>query len=125
MNGDPALADRETTAFVEFLDLYPTLASCFNLEGIPDYLEGKSFESVLRNPEAAFRDHVNILTRRGEMTGRSVKTREWRYTEWDDGKRGTELYDQLNDPMEYNNLSARPEYQEIKDEMKKLIKTAE
>lgn len=121
MNGDTALAGKETTAFVEFLDFYPTLASYFNLEGIPEYLEGKSFENILKNPDASFRDHVNILTRRGQMIGRSVKTKEWRYTEWDDGKMGTELYDQLNDPLEYNNLSAQEGYERIKEQMQKLI----
>ena len=121
MNGDPTLAGRETTAFVEFLDLYPTIADCCNLDSIPEYLEGKSFEILLRNPDAGFRDHVNILTRRGGMIGRSVKTREWRYTEWDDGIRGTELYNQLTDPLEYDNLSGRPEYRDIMEYMKKLI----
>ena len=97
------------------------MASYFNLEGIPEYLEGKSFENILKNPDASFRDHVNILTRRGQMIGRSVKTKEWRYTEWDDGKMGTELYDQMNDPLEYNNLSAQEGYERIKEQMQKLI----
>jgi uncharacterized sulfatase len=121
MTGDSTVAGSETTAFVEFLDLYPTLASYFGLEGIPEYLEGESFEKILQEPDTSFRDHVNTLTVRGEMIGRSVKTREWRYTEWDDGKQGTELYDQLKDPREYTNLSDLPEYQDIKEEMKKLI----
>jgi len=121
MNGDTALAGKETTALVEFLDFYPTIASYFKLEGIPEYLEGKSFENILQNPNAAFRDHVNIITVRGQFIGRSVKTKEWRYTEWDDGNRGTELYDQLNDPLEYNNLSALEGYDSVQEQMKKLI----
>jgi len=121
MNGDTALAGKETTALVEFLDFYPTLASYFKLEGIPEYLEGKSFENILQNPEASFRDQVNIITVRGKFLGRSVKTKEWRYTEWDDGNRGTELYDQLNDPLEYNNLSALEGYDSVQEQMKKLI----
>jgi uncharacterized sulfatase len=121
MNGDTALAGKETTALVEFLDFYPTIASFFKLEGIPEYLEGKSFENILQNPEASFRDQVNIITVRGKFLGRSVKTKEWRYTEWDDGNRGTELYDQLNDPLEYNNLSALEGYDSVQEQMKKLI----
>ncbi len=121
MNGDTALAGKETTALVEFLDFYPTIASYFKLEGIPEYLEGKSFENILQNPEASFRDQVNIITVRGKFLGRSVKTKEWRYTEWDDGNRGTELYDQLNDPLEYNNLSALEGYDSVQEQMKKLI----
>lgn len=49
------------------------------------------------------------------------KTLKWSYTEWDDWNRGTELYDQLNDPLEYINLSARKEYEYIKEQMQKLI----
>ena len=104
MKAEPALEGRETTAFVEFLDLYPILASCFNLEGIPAYLEGKNFENILMIPDASLRDHVNILTRCGEMISRSVKTIECGYIEWDDGKSGTDLFDQLNDLLAYQYL---------------------
>ncbi len=120
-NGDPAIAGKETTALVEFLDFYPTLSSYFNLDGIPAYLEGESFEEIFQNPDASFRDHVIVSTRRGGFTGRSVKTKEWRYTEWDDGNMGTELYDQINDPLEYNNLSANEEYDEIQEQLKTLL----
>jgi uncharacterized sulfatase len=122
VNGDSALAGRETTAMVEFLDFYPTLASVFHLEGIPDYLEGESFEKVIQDPDASFREYVNISTLRGKITGRSVKTREWRYTEWNDGNEGIELYDQLKDPLEYHNLAAHEEYDSIQMQLKKLIK---
>lgn len=121
VNGDQSVAGKETDAMVEFIDFYPTLASCCNLEGVPEYLEGESFEEILRNPAEPFRDHVSIITRRGGFIGRSVKTREWRYTEWDGGARGTELYDEINDPLEYNNLSSEEGYDSIKQRMKELI----
>jgi hypothetical protein len=42
-------------------------------------------------------------------TGRSNCRREkWRCTEWDDGKRDTELYDEATDPHELHNLAADP-----------------
>jgi len=121
VSGDRSVAGKETTAMVEFLDFYPTIASFCNLEGIPEYLEGKSFEEIISNPDASFRDHVSIITRRGGFIGRSVKTREWRYTEWDGGNMGTELYDEINDPLEYNNLSSEEGYEDIKEHMKELI----
>src|SRR5438132_138338 len=34
----------------------------------------------------------------GSFMGYSVRTERWRYTEWDNGKKGTELYDHDNDP---------------------------
>ena len=38
--------------------------------------------------------------------GYSVHTERYRYTEWDGGKRGVELYDHQSDPNELHNLSA-------------------
>jgi len=121
VSGDKSVAGKETVAMVEFLDFYPTIASYCNLEGIPEYLEGKSFEEIISNPDESFRDHVSIITRRGGFIGRSVKTREWRYTEWDGGARGTELYNEINDPLEYNNLSTEEGYDSIQQKMKGLI----
>ncbi len=119
--GNPDVAGEETDAMVEFLDFYPTLANYCKLDSIPDYLQGKDFSDVLRNPGNSFRDHVNAIIKRGSFLGRTVKTREWRYTEWDEGRKGTELYDQLNDPLEYNNLAGDPAYDSLKAVMKSLI----
>jgi len=55
------------------------------------------------------------------MMGRSVKTTEWRYTEWDKGARGKELYNQLEDPYEYNNLADDPDHQALMEELSALI----
>lgn len=111
----------KSTAMFEFIDIYPTLADLFQLEKTPDYLEGSSFATVLKNPERPFRSEVYASTRRGEMMGKMVKNRDWRYVEWDNGEQGRELYDQKNDPVEYNNLAENPEYSEIVNEMKKLL----
>jgi arylsulfatase A-like enzyme len=53
--------------------------------------------------------------------GRSVRTERWRYTEWNDGKEGAELYDQKKDPYEYRNLADDPAYASVRQEMKKLL----
>ena len=58
---------------------------------------------------------------RGDMIGRSVKTNEWRYTEWDNGARGRELYNQLDDPYEYNNVADQPGHQALMKELSALI----
>jgi arylsulfatase A-like enzyme len=46
--------------------------------------------------------HDNVM-------GRSVRTERWRYTEWDEGRAGKELYDHDLDPWELHNLVQRPE----------------
>ena len=45
--------------------------------------------------------------------GKSVRTERWRYTEWDEGKKGAELYDHDSDPHEFKNLANDPKQAEI------------
>ena len=92
-----------------------------NLKNVPGYLEGKSFAASVNDPEKQFRSEVRAVTRRGDMLGRMVKNKDWRYVEWNYGKKGRELYDQHNDPVEYNNLAENNEYQEVVNEMKVLL----
>jgi uncharacterized sulfatase len=108
-------------ALFEFIDIYPTLAEVCDLEGTPDYLEGRSFASLIQDPSQSFRTEVRAIVRRGEKTGRMVKNSQWRYIEWDQGRMGNELYDQLNDPIEYHNLAGDPAYAEAVADMKELI----
>ncbi len=43
--------------------------------------------------------------------GYSVRTERWRYTEWDDGQKGTALYDyQDRSELEYHNLANDPQH---------------
>ena len=50
-----------------------------------------------------------------------VKNKLWRYIEWDNGKQGAELYDQKNDPLEYNNLTFDEKYSDVVSTMKRLL----
>ena len=108
-------------AMFEFIDIYPTLADIMGLDNVPDHLEGRSFAELLTDPEKGFRDHVKAVVRRGDFLGRMVKTKEWRYIEWDHGDKGHELYDQFKDPVEYNNLGEDPNYAEVIGKMKSLM----
>jgi arylsulfatase A-like enzyme len=42
--------------------------------------------------------------------GYSIRTERWRYTEWDGGTRGAELYDEQADPAERRNLARDPRH---------------
>lgn len=111
----------KSDAMFEFIDIYPTLAELMNLENTPDYLEGLSFAPVVENPEKSFKNEIYAVTKRGEMMGSMVKTKSWRYIEWDGGKQGAELYDQNKDPLEINNLAQDENYDEVITEMKGLL----
>ena len=50
-----------------------------------------------------------------------VKNERWRYVEWDEGRMGNELYDQVDDPVEYRNLASDPTYSDVVAEMKSLL----
>jgi hypothetical protein len=59
---------------------------------------------------------------RGDIPGHSVRTEEWRFTEWGFGDSGEELYNEKLDPKELNNLAADPAYAEIVREMRLLLR---
>jgi uncharacterized sulfatase len=92
---------------VELVDLYPTLADLASLKP-PAGLQGASLRPLLDSPDAPWKRPAYTQVFRGRMPGRSVRTERWRYTEWDDGKAGTELYDHEADPHETNNLADDP-----------------
>lgn len=107
---------------VELLDLYPTLADICGLTA-PAGLQGRSLRPLLENPAAAWDKAAHTQTRRGAagqggFMGRSVRTERWRYTEWDDGRRGVELYDHEADPAEKTNLAGAERYAGVVEEMK-------
>ena len=60
--------------------------------------------------------------RRGPIMGRSVRTARWRYTEWDDGRQGAELYDHQADPSEYQNLADDPASATVVRELQSLLR---
>jgi len=106
---------------VEFVDIYPTLADLAGLTP-PKNLEGASLRPLLENPTAAWSKPAFTQVQRGGFPGHSVRTERWRYTEWDDGKQGVELYDQDADPKEFNNLASDPKHAATGAELKALVK---
>jgi iduronate 2-sulfatase len=104
----------------------------------PPGLHGRSLAPLLLNPRAEW-DHPALtqvrrfinaaqnptvagVSANATFMGYSVRTEQWRYTEWDEGKRGVELYNEVADPDELRNLANDPKYRATVGEMQTLMR---
>ncbi len=114
---------KRSGSLVELLDVYPTLCDLAGIP-VPKVLEGKSLRPVLDDPGASIHEAAFTQARRGqnaEYWGRSVRTKRWRCTEWDEGRNGIELYDHDADPQEYKNLAKDPQHATMLKELRALL----
>jgi iduronate 2-sulfatase len=109
---------------VEFLDLYPTLAHLAGLR-VPHGLQGVSLSPLLDDPRRSWdRPAFTQMERAEGFMGRSVRTERWRYTEWDEGRKGRQLYDHDRDPKEYVNLAGDPAHAETVSRLQTLLRNS-
>jgi uncharacterized sulfatase len=111
---------QSCTTPVEFVDIYPTLAGLAGLPA-PAGLDGQSLKPLLDNPRARWDKPAYTYQVRGKVRGVTVRTRRFRYTEWDESRVLTELYDEENDKAEMHNLAGEAKYAATRKEMKALL----
>lgn len=121
-----------SNAIVELVDIYPTILELAGID-LPGHNSGKSFAEILDKPEDSMRksalsmsySHAGSSMRPGvslrDTLGYSIKTDNFRYTEWDGGIHGAELYDHRSDPKESNNLFSNPEYSNDKNRLRIIL----
>ena len=128
----PGVKSSGTTAQspVGLIDLYPTLTEMCSVKS-PDNLQGQSLLPMLQDPDSKGRGWaLSQVTRRlpapnrTNVLGYTLRTERWRYTEWDEGRQGRELYDHSNDPLELTNLIEKDEVQGAVEELSQLMDEA-
>ena len=112
---------------VELVDLHATLAELCGLSA--PKTDGTSLKPLLDDPAAKWDEPAYTQVTRGggkkkgdPVMGRSVRTERYRYTEWDEGKKGTELYDHIADPRERKNLVLDPARAKTIEELSRLLR---
>ena len=117
---------------VGLIDLYPTLTGLAGV-GAPDNLQGQNLAPMLEDPKWRGRGFaLSQVWRRGVkkagkptgFNGYSIRTERWRYTEWDGGEKGRELYDHANDSKEQTNLASDPAHAETVAKLSKQLREA-
>ncbi|MCX6906445.1 MAG: sulfatase [Verrucomicrobia bacterium] len=123
---------------VELVSLHKTLTDVCGIAA-DSKTEGHSLRPLVENPKADWKHAAFSQVTRGAavgtfekgkrgkakgkpIMGRSVRTERWRYTEWDEGRAGVELYDHDNDPAEMKNLANDPKHADAVAQMKRLLK---
>ena len=123
-------AGQASASLTELVDLYPTLADHCGLPK-PKHLKGKSLAPILASPKATVREAAYSTTRirprlpslkTPNPLGRSIRTDRYRYTEWNDGQHGVELYDYQSDPDEITNLARSAAHAGTVKKLKTLFK---
>lgn len=122
------------------IDLFPTLAELCGVKP-PENLQGQSLVPMLKDPAVSGRGWAITQVVRGggvrrfgaspavgdngqRFFGYSLRTPRWRYTEWDEGREGAELYDHDADPRELTNLAKDPAHAKTVEDLSRQLRAA-
>lgn len=122
---------RTCDAFVEFVDMYPTLCEACGIAA-PSNLEGLSMIPLLEDPTrpwktAAFNQipRPYLSDQDWKQMGYSMRTDRYRYTEWGDRERtilSRELYDFRIAPTETVNLAGGDEHKALIESLSQRLR---
>jgi len=117
-------AGQRTDSLAELLDIYPTLCELAGLP-TPEHVQGRSIAKLLKNPELDLHEVASSQYTRPGTMGHSVRSRDFRYTEWRKLEGGEfihrALYDLREDSIEQVNVVDKAEHAEIVAHLAKLL----
>ena len=109
---------------VELLDIYPTLIELARLP-TEQQLHGDSLYSILTNEQAELNKVAISQYRRGQTMGYSLRTNQYRYTEYVTNQgdvKYRDLYDLNNDPLETTNLLKNGKNQKLANTLADILR---
>lgn len=117
---------QRSQQLVETLDIFPTICELAGVP-VPSFTEGKSAARLLDKPSA---EHLNAAYSQyfyQPLIGNSIRTKEWRYTEWCNMKDGSVkhrvLYDHRSNNDENENVVVQhPEViAQLQEQLRKVL----
>ncbi len=77
---------------------------------------------MLNDPSKSVKDAAFTQVRRGNFDGYSIRTDRFRFTQWDGGKKGEQLYDMQADPARpRKNLVEAPEHAQTLQQLRQRL----
>ncbi len=107
------------------IDIFPTILDYAGID-IPENLNGVSIKKVIEHPEKQVRKflvtELGVDPKDHSLTGRMIRTQQFKYNIYSKGDRNEELFDMIEDPYEMNNLAYDENMQEVKNQLKSDLK---
>ena len=73
----------------------------------------RSFAASLCETTIAVEPSICESQSNSRSGGESIRTKDWRFTQWGYGEKGLELYDLKKEPGEFTNQARNPEYASV------------
>ena len=116
-------SNKVVTDPVELIDIYPTLVESTG-DQVPSELDGLSLMPFLQKEDFNWqKPAISQVYHKENAQGYTIRTDRWRYTEWNNGAAGRELYDHNYDKEEVTNLAVNEDYKAVVDSLSLRLKS--